>query len=389
MSSNRFTRRDFSRLAAAVVLTGCAGSNANAQPSTSSATTPKKPRGRFDDAILIDALGTIGRDEWSPSKGDPLIAQDLNDAARSGITAINITVDDPTEDANVFDATTKTIATFQREIAAHPEVLAAVRNGAELRAAKTSRKLGIIFGFQGSAVLGPKLEHFDTFRGLGVRIMQLTYNVRTLLGDGCLEPGNAGLSILGRQAVERMNAARVLIDLSHCGQRTTADAIEASKGPVAITHTGCAALANRPRNKRDEEMKRCADKGGFVGIYFMPFLRMQGQSTSADVMAHLEHAIKVCGEDHVGIGTDGTTSPIDLTSEAYLREHRRWVEERIKKGIAAPGEAADIHFLCPDLNTPQRFQTLGEMLLARGHGEARVRKLLGGNFARIFGEVCG
>ncbi|WP_394830995.1 dipeptidase [Pendulispora rubella] len=384
MSSDRFTRRDFSRLTAALALTGCASTNAHAQ-----ANTARKPRGRFDDAVIVDALGTIGRDEWSPSKGDPLLAQDLNDAARSGVTAINVTVDDPTEDANVFDGTTKTIATFQREIAAHPDVLAVVRNAAELRAAKASRRMGIIFGFQGSAVLGAKLEHFDTFRGRGVRIMQLTYNVRTLLGDGCLEPGNAGLSLLGRQAVERMNASRVLVDLSHCGQRTTAEAIEASKGPVAITHTGCTALANRPRNKRDEEMKRCADKGGFVGIYFMPFLRMQGQSTSSDVIAHLEHAINVAGEDHVGIGSDGTMSPIDLTSEAYIREHRKFVEERIKKGIAAPGESADVYNLCPDLNTPERFHTLGEKLLARGHGEARVRKLLGGNFARIFGEVCG
>ena len=109
--------------------------------------------------------------------------------------------------------------------------------------------------------------------------MQITYNMRNLLGDGCMEPGNAGLSALGRKAVEKMNEKGILIDLSHCGQRTTAEVIELSKRPVAITHTGCAKLADRPRNKRDEEMKRCADKGGIVGIYCMPFLRMQGQPT--------------------------------------------------------------------------------------------------------------
>jgi membrane dipeptidase len=107
-----------------------------------------------------------------------------------------------------------------------------------------------------------------------------------------------------------------------------------------------------------------------------------------DVIAHLEHAISVCGEDHVSVGTDGTISAIELTP-AFIASHHKFVAERQKQGIAAPGESADVYNFCPDLNTPRRFKTLGEKLLSRGHSEARVKKILGGNFARVFGEVCG
>jgi membrane dipeptidase len=129
-----------------------------------------------------------------------------------------------------------------------------------------------------------------------------------------------------------MNSLGILVDLSHCGQQTTADGISLSRQPVAITHSGCRALADRPRNKRDEELRALAQKGGVVGIYFMPFLRMSGQPTSADAIAHLEHAIKVCGEDHVGIGSDGPTSGFKVTPE--FREYfRKDVQQRRSLGI--------------------------------------------------------
>jgi membrane dipeptidase len=106
-----------------------------------------------------------------------------------------------------------------------------------------------------------------------VRIFQLTYNRRNLVGDGCLESGNAGLSEFGRKLVSRLNERKLLVDLSHAGERTTLEAIEASKTPIAISHTGCAALVPNPRNKTDRELRKLADKGGYVGIYLMPFLR--------------------------------------------------------------------------------------------------------------------
>jgi membrane dipeptidase len=386
MLRDLLSRRDFARYAAAFAVAGCGG----AGPSTALAATAPPPPARrwYDDAIVIDGCGGIGRFDPDPKPGAGPSALDLADAMQSGVTAFNLTVDDVTNGEHAVANTRSGIADTLRDIATNAGTMALVRNGAELRATKHAKKVGFIFGFQGATALGPSLEHFDEFYALGVRIMQLTYNLRNLLGDGCLEAANAGLSTLGRKALERMNEAGVLIDLSHCGQRTTAEAIELSKRPIAITHTGCAALVDRLRNKRDEEMRRCAEKGGVVGIYFMPFLRSSGQQMADDVIAHVEHAINVCGEDHVGIGTDGTISTIELTP-AYVADFHKFVEERQKEGIAAPGESVDIFNLCPDLNTPRRFQTLGEKLLARHHSEARVQKILGGNFARVFGEVCG
>ncbi len=357
-------------------------------PTARAAATPARASRWYDEALVIDQCGGIGRFNPDAKSGSTYTALDLADAAQSGVTAYNVTVDDITNDEHAYERTKSTIADTYKDIAINARSLALVRSLADLRAAKEARKAGFILGFQGATALGPDLQHLDEFYALGVRIMELTYNIRNLLGDGCLEPANAGLSTMGRRAVERMNAAGVLIDLSHCGQRTTAEAIELSKRPVAITHTACAALVDVPRNKRDEEMRRCAEKGGVVGIYFMPFLRASGQPTSEDVIAHVEHALTVCGEDHVGIGTDGTISPIELTP-AFVASHHKFVEERKSQGIAAPGESADVYNFCPDLNTTRRFETLGDKLLARGHSEAQVKKILGGNFARLFGEVCG
>ena len=108
-------------------------------------------------------------------------------------------------------------------------------------------------------MLGTDLHRLEWFYHLGLRILQPTYNRRNLLGDGCLEEANGGLSRLGRPVVERCNELGILVDLSHCGQRTTAEGIAASRKPVAITHSGCAAIADRPRNKRDEELRALCD----------------------------------------------------------------------------------------------------------------------------------
>ena len=216
--------------------------------------------------------------------------------------------------------------------------------------------------------------------------MQLTYNRRNLVGDGCLEPGNAGLSTFGRALVERLNERKLLIDLSHGGERTTQEAIAASKVPLAISHTGCAALVPLPRNKTDAELRALADKGGVAGIYLMPFLRSEGQPTAEDLLRHIEHAVKVCGEDHVGIGTDGGISPIKFDAE-YRKKFAAEVAERRAHGISAPGERPDVYTFLPDLNSADRFARIGALLAQRGHSAARIEKILGGNFARLFDTV--
>ena len=157
---------------------------------------------------------------------------------------------------------------------------------------------------------------------------------------------------------------------------------------MAITHTGCRALADLPRNVADRELRAMADKGGVVGIYFKQFLRDSGQSHAQDVIRHLEYAVSVCGEDHVGVGTDVPISGIEI-NDAYLEAHRKFVERREKAGVAAPGESADVPNLIPEYNHPRRLKTLADDMAGRGWPDARIEKILGGNFARLFTAVWG
>ena len=206
------------------------------------------------------------------------------------------------------------------------------------------------------------------------------------MGDGCLEAADGGLSKLGREFIVEVNRLNVLLDLSHAGPKTIAEGIAASKAPMAITHTGCRALVDVPRNTHDNSLKALADRGGVAGIYFMPFLRASGQPHAEDLIRHLEHAVDVCGEDHVGFGTDGGITGPALTPK-YAERQRKFFEDRTKAGIAAPGEAADIYNLVPEYNDPRRFRTLADDLARRGWTTARIEKVLGLNFARLFTEV--
>ena len=189
---------------------------------------------------------------------------------------------------------------WDAELRAHPDDLMKVRTAADILKARRENRIGVIYGFQNAAMVGEDDSRIDTFADLGVRVIQLTYNPANQLGDGSMAPENRGLTALGREVVARLNEKRVMVDLSHSGQNTCLDAARASTAPISINHTGCRALCDLPRNKTDEELRLVASKGGFVGIYFMPFLKADGHPHAEDVVAHIDHAVNVCGEDHVG-----------------------------------------------------------------------------------------
>jgi membrane dipeptidase len=375
------SRRDFTRIAAVgfPTLPWWLGRDV---PATASPPVPD-----YDDWIVIDGLSGPGERLDSPgAMGGNLTPNALRDVRRSGVTAVNLTVGTVGNREGLFEESVRSVAEWQRKIVEHPDHLMSVRTVEDILEAKRSRRLGVIFGFQDCAMLEGKLDRVDLFHDLGMKILQLTYNRRNELGYGAIETDDGGLTAFGRQVVATANGSGILIDLSHCGTRTTNDGIRVSRDPVAITHSGCRALANLPRNKSDATLRLLADHGGVVGIYFMPFLRVSGQPVAEDVIRHLEHAINVCGEDHVGIGTDGVISRLQLTPE-YVAQHRADVEARRAAGISAPGETADVYTYIPDLNTPRRLEALAHMLAARGHGDTRLAKLLGGNFLRLMEGV--
>lgn len=308
----------------------------------------------------------------------------IADARASGLTACNVTVG---VGGAPWDDVIRRFAWCEREFEAHPDAFLKITREAHLREAKAQGKMGIIYCVQGLSFIGEDLDRLDTLHGLGLRIGQLTYNLRAVTGDGCLEPGNAGLSRFGRMVIERVEKLRMVLDLSHGGRQTIAEAVAVAKQPL-ITHTGCAAINEHPRNVPDDVLRAVAQKGGVVGIYFMPFLRSSGQPQVDDVLRHIEHAVNVAGEDHVGIGSDGTIGAITI-DDAYRKAHAEFVARRRKLGIAAPGEAEDVFNFVPELNEPRRMERLAELLARRGFTERRVLKILGGNFARAFGEVWG
>lgn len=338
----------------------------------------------YRDALVVDGLASPIQFNI-PQSELPLTPADLENLRASGITAVNLTVGVVGSAApDPFGATVARIAAWEREVDRHPDVLRRVHTVADLHDAKATGRLGLVYGFQDTVPFGADLERVAHFHALGVRIVQLTYNDRNLVGDGALEPGNAGLSRLGYAVVERLNELGMLVDLSHCGARTTTEGILASAAPVALTHTGCSALFSHPRNKDDATLRLCAERGGVVGIYLMPFLNASGPPAAADVVRHVEHALQVCGEDHVGIGSDQGITPLRV-DDAFTRQFAAVSARRRAMGIAAPRE--DTPPYVPDLNTPRRMEVLADLLAQAGHPDRVIGKVLGGNFARLFGEV--
>ena len=344
------------------------------------------PAALYENSIIIDGLGFPGG--LSNDEAALLSPSELEQVAQSGLSAVHLTLGavGTMPPLQAFEKIVRDIARWESQIDANPGVLLRVRRAGDIRAAKTAGSTGLVYGLQDGVSFEDDPGRLDALHQLGIRVIQPTYNRRNLLGDGCMEPADAGLSRAGIGAVERMNALGITLDLSHCGRRTARDAIAASKRPVSFTHTGCYALAEHPRHRTDEEIRAIAKSGGVVGIFIMPYLARGKQPTAMDVIAHIEHALEIAGEEHVSIGTDGNISPTELTP-GFIEQFRKTTAERKRLGIAAPFETETGYLFANDLNTPRRFETLARLLLERGHSEASVGKIMGANLLRVFSET--
>jgi membrane dipeptidase len=258
-----------------------------------------------------------------------------------------------------------------------------VTDTAGIREAAASRQIGLLYYVQNAAPIEDDADRLGDLRARGIRIVQLTYNTRNLLGDGCLERSNAGLSRFGLEVVERLNALRMLVDLSHCGEATTMDGLIHSKAPAAISHAGCKAVFDHPRNKTDQALRALADRGGVIGIFQInPYLGPAERNTLDDVLRHIEHAINVCGVEHVGIGSDREYQTIPDTPEE---------QERLRAELSRlrPTTASSFRwpFFVSALNHPRRMETLAEALRRRGLAAREVDLVLGGNLLRLFRDT--
>ena len=347
------------------------------------------------DMLIVNALGGFGNPNAPRRPGaiqeparpaiEPRV---LSDARASGMDAVNVTIGYVAGPMEPFQHSVRQIGFWEARLRAHPNELRKVLTAADLLRARAEGKIGVMLGFQNAAMMGDDASRVEIFANLGVRIIQLTYNPANQLGDGAMAPDNRGLTPFGREVTARLNASRVMVDLSHSGERTCLEAARESRQPISINHTGCRALTDLPRNKTDAELRLVAERGGFVGIYFMPFLNPRSVATPEDVLAHIDHAVNICGEDHVGIGTDGGTTAVDDMA-AYRAAIRQEIAERRAAGIGAAGENPDTLPFVERLSGPNQFRDLIRLLERRGYAARRIEKIMGLNFLNFAREVWG
>jgi len=348
-------------------------------PAADAAAVSDGARSLYNRSLILDCNS-------SPPLPDrlPMSQSDLDLVRGSGIDVIKLSLGGINDD---FAHTVGTIAQVQQLIELHGDHFTAVRNAADMARAQRERKLGIILSFESAEMLSGQLASLELFRNLGVRVMQLSYNRTSPFAAGVMEPTAGGLTPLGREAVREMNRLGIAIDLSHANAATTTDVLALSAEPPVMTHAGCAAVHVHPRNKTDEQLRALAAKGGVVGIFDLPYLTASPrQPTVDDYMAHMEHALRVAGEDHVGVGSDVGIAPLD-TSPAGMAEIERDTKERRAAGLAAPEEDRPPYVI--GLNVPRRMEIIADRLLRRGYSAAAAEKVLGANFARVFTQIWG
>lgn len=372
-------RRDFSLLMAGAAASASSALLVLAQRATgSSLDVSARTAELYRRALVLDCNSAP---PWDDGRL-PLPQADLDMVRECGINVLKWSIGGFNAD---FAETVKEIAYIHQMIEVHPAYFMQVRVPADMHHAKRESKMGIIFSFESVDMLEGKLERIELFRNLGVRVMQLSYNRKSPFAAGVLEPDAGGLTPLGQQAVSKMNSLGVAVDVSHANAQTTEDALAASSTPVIMSHVGCAAIHSHPRNKTDDQLRAIAHKGGVAGIYDLRYLAAPPrQPTVGDYMAHMEHALHIAGEDHVGVGSDVSISPFD-TGPKGIAKFNKYEEERQRAGIAAPEEDRPNYVV--GLNDPRKIEIIADQLLKRGYPAAVADKVVGANFARVFKEI--
>lgn len=309
------------------------------------------------------------------------------DMLTGGVTAINVTVSEMAAD---FEQALMDAMVWRQRCAAPDSPWLLVQRAEDIARAKASGKLGLIMGWQNGKPLGDKIERAALFHELGIRVIQLTYNEANLLGDGCLEKRNAGLSDAGVAMVKALNRVGIAIDLSHCAPQTCLDAARESSKPVLLTHANANAIIPRPRNKSDDIIKAVADTGGVIGCSIHAYLSWRGdprqQPLLEDFVANVKHIGALVGYEHVGIGTDFPSV------DSYEAVRHVMVMSRTKYARSggdfsdAFGDVMEARYPV-ETPTPAQFPAFTAALHRAGLTDSQILGVLGGNFERAFAQA--
>lgn len=323
--------------------------------------------------LVFDAMGEI-RTIYTMDLVDKILA--------SGTRAIAITLTDPKLYGHEsFDKLLEDLADYDRYFYEHPTHYIKATRIVDVDLAVKEKKLAVFYLIQSSEPIEKDLKRLDLLYNLGLRSVQLTYNYRNFVGDGCYERTDAGISNFGVELIERLNAKGMLIDLSHAGMKTMAEAINTSKKPVIISHSTCRTLYTHPRNTTDENLRLLASRGGVIGMCQMRTFMTKEKTNNLEVyFDHIDHAVKVAGIDHVAIGSDRDHRVIPDTEE----EIKILLEEE-----GAQFKPADWPLYLEKLNGPSRMNVIRENLVKRKYTQAQIDKIMGENLFRLYKEVVG
>jgi membrane dipeptidase len=332
------------------------------------------------DSLAIDMLAvvTINEVEWERWANSPagMTADELERFRSSGIRVFHHAFG-----AGGFDAHEDAIQYFagiNGFIARYADTFVRIGTARDFELLKTNGKVGILPGLQNSDHIREP-DEVKLFFDLGQRVSQLTYNSQNFIGCGSTERQDCGVSDFGVSLIAKMNEVGMVVDVSHCGERTTLDAFELSKKPVAITHSNCRALVNHPRLKTDEAIKKMAAGGGVMGITGVRmFVRDKEPTTLDHIVDHVAHVAKLVGVEHVGVGSDCDLSGYDALPADQMKQLRGGYKQSY-----AFRDKIDID----GFDHPKKLFDLTEALLKRGFGDGDIKAILGGNFRRLLTQV--
>ena len=330
----------------------------------------------FESSIVVDDLSGFQPKPSLPDAGFSVVKE-------SGVTVVGPTLGE-VEPEIAFHSTVEELGKIAELVSRFPDRMMLIRSFSDIRRTKAEGRLGILANVQNSACVGRDLKNLDLFYSLGLRQIQLTFNWRNWVGDGCTERTQAGLSYFGVDLVQRMNELGMIVDVGHTGYQSTLDAVEVSSKPIVYSHTNCKALCDHPRNKTDDQIKALARKGGVMGLScFNWFVSDKPRSTLDDLLNHFDHIAKLVGPGYIGIGSDFDIAGwAGREPDAEWEAHKRLYGERewnAIKGRFPP--------YIDEVNNARRYHTIAEGLLRRGWALRDVAGVLGLNFMRVYKEV--
>jgi membrane dipeptidase len=266
---------------------------------------------------------------------------------------------------------------------AHQEMVIRAETRADILRAKANQQIAFIPSLEAATPIENELDRLDVLYGLGIRSSGIAYSEANTLGCGLREQRDGGLTEFGRAAVQRMNKLGIAIDVSHSGDQTSLDTIEVSTKPIFITHAGARALWPTRRMKPDEVIKKCAEKGGVIGIEAAPHTTLtkeQPQHNLDGFMQHFEYCVELVGMDHVAFGPDTLFGDHVALHHAFSRQlsiqaahgQQNFEEVEFVDGIENPAEA---------------FPNIVRWLVKHNYSDGDVQKVLGANIMRVLEEV--